>query len=136
MATNFGREVSCMTEMRTGRFATGTRLVAESIFRRLTTPRGMLRGTEEEGNFGLDLTELIGSVSTKSDAASLPARIQAEILKDERVESVTVRVVDESAGVAKFFTVFIEATTAEGPFSLTLGIDEVTVGVLGIEAAA
>jgi len=136
MATNFGREVSCMTEMRTGRFATGTRLVAESIFRRLTTPRGMLRGTEEEGNFGLDLTELIGSVSTKSDAASLPARIQAEILKDERVESVTVRVVDESDGVAKFFTVFIEATTAEGPFSLTLGIDEVTVGVLGIEAAA
>lgn len=132
MATSFGRETSCLTELRTGRFATGSRLVAEAVYRRLTTPRGMLRGAEEEANYGLDLTELIGSVSTKADAASLPARISAEIKKDERIESVNVRVVESSETVAKTFEIFIEAVTNVGPFTLALSVDEVTVGLLGI----
>lgn len=136
MSTNFGREVSCTTEIRTGRFVTGARLVGEAIYRRLTTPRGMLRGAEGEANYGLDLTELIGSASTKASAAALPARIKAEIRKDERIESANVIVVESNEGVAKGFVITIEALAADGPFTLTLAVDEVTVGLLGIEVGS
>ena len=129
--TNFGRDLSCMTGLRTGRFATGARLVGEAAFRRLTTPRGALRGGEEEQNYGLDLTELIGSTSPKATAASLPGRIRAELLKDERIEEVSAEVTDVSDGVSTRFDIVIEALTSEGPFELQLLVDGVTVELLG-----
>lgn len=132
--TTFGKDTSCTTSMRTGRLVSGARLVAESAFRRLTTPRGMLRGGEEERNFGLDLTELIGTVSNKSDAAALPGRIRAELKKDERIETVDVVVTDTTEGAGKFFLVQIAATTNEGPFTLAIGVTEVTTELLGITA--
>mgnify|MGYP000564826546 CR=1 FL=1 len=45
------------------------RLVAEAIYRRLTTPPGTLLGGDDEANYGLDLLSLIGSVE--------PARLVA-----------------------------------------------------------
>lgn len=132
MATDLGKDTSCTTELRTGRYATGARLVAESAYRRLTTPRGTLRGGEEEANFGEDLTKLIGSATTKGDAASLPGRIQSELKKDERIETVDVTVTEINEGPAKTFLVRIEAETLDGPFSLKLGVSEVAVGLLGI----
>lgn len=133
MTTSFGKDISCTTELRTGRYSAGARLVAESIFRRLTTPRGMLRGGEAEANFGLDLTELVGSVANAADAASLPGRIASEVRKDERVESVNVIVTNTSTGVARSFAVRIEGTTADGPFTLNVSVDEVTIERLGIQ---
>lgn len=132
--TSFGRDTSCVSELRSGRFANGPRLVAEAAYRRLTTPRGMLRGGEDEQNYGLDLTELIGSVSTGQDRLSLPGRIAAELKKDERIETVAVDVVDQSEGVGRRFSVRIDAVTAEGAFALVLGVDEINVEVLGISA--
>jgi hypothetical protein len=132
MASSFGRDTSCTTSMRTGRTVTGVRLVAESAYRRLTTPRGMLRGGEKEANFGLDLTELVGSVSTARDEASLPGRIAAELSKDERIESVDVQVTKTTASGLTSFQIRVEATTGEGPFVLAIGVTEVSVELLGI----
>lgn len=132
MATNFGKDTSCTDSLKTGRFVTGPRLVAEAVYRRLTTPRGMLRGGEEEADYGLDLTELIGSVSNRSDAAALPGRIENELRKDERIESVKVTVTETTQGVAKSFEVFVEATTSEGPFDLTLAVSDVTTALIGL----
>jgi hypothetical protein len=123
-----------MKSLRAGQFVSGSRLVAEAAFRRLTTPRGMLRGGEEEANYGLDLSELIGSVSTKSDAATLAGRIKNELSKDERINRVDVDVVATTEGAATTFEINIGATTSEGPFSLALFVDEVTVEILGITA--
>jgi hypothetical protein len=133
--TNFGRDISCADALRTGRFATKARLVGEAAYRRLTTPRGMLRGGEEEQNYGLDLTELIGSTSTKADAAALPGRIRAELQKDDRIESVDVTVTEVTEGPSTSFVVAIEATTGAGPFTLTVGVDEVSVELLGLTEA-
>jgi hypothetical protein len=132
--TNFGKDTSCTTGLRSGRYATGAKLVAEACFRRLTTPRGMLRGGDDEANYGLDLTELIGSASTKLDAAALGARIKAELLKDERLINVTVDVVRTLEGPSVSFDVTIYGETDAGPFDLQIGVDEVTVELLGIEA--
>ncbi len=134
MATDFGKDTSCTTSLRPGRYATGPRLVAEACFRRLTTPRGMLRGGDDEANYGLDLTELIGSASTQLDAAALGARIKAELLKDERVLSVTVDVVALTEGPATSFDITVNGQTDAGPFDLNVGIDDVSVSLLGIEA--
>lgn len=133
-ATNFGRETSCLTGLRTGRFVSGARIVGESVYRRLTTPRGMLRGGEEDLNFGLDLTELIGSVSTRADAAALPGRIQTELSKDERIESAEVEVIPITDGPATTFVVTVIAQTNAGPFTLQVRATEVTVELIGLTA--
>lgn len=134
MMSNFGRDISCTRGLRTGRFVSGPRLVAEAIYRRLTTPRGTLRGGPAEANYGIDLTELVGSAATKRDAAALPGRITTEILKDERIERVEVTVTQSVDGPAVSFAIVIEGETAEGPFALQLLASEVTVELLNISA--
>lgn len=133
MSTNYGRDISCTTGLRTGRFAVGARLVAEAAYRRLTTPRGMLRGGEDEDNYGLDLLDLIGSASTKADAAALPGRITAELKKDERILTVDVVVTPTSNGVSTSFNIQIAAETVAGVFDLVLAVSDVTVELLGIK---
>ena len=134
MTTNFGTDTSCTTSLRTGRMVSGARLVAEAAYRRLTTPRGMLRGGEEEANYGLDLTELIGSAETEADRAALPGRISGELAKDERILETRVRATTTTDGPSTALDVTIEAATSDGPFTLRLAVDAVTVTILGIEA--
>jgi hypothetical protein len=135
--TELGKEVSCTKSLKTGQYVTGPRLVAEAIYRRLTTPRGILRGGEEEANYGLDLAALVGSVRSKSDIASLPAQIEAEIRKDDRVETVTVSILETTTTAAlRSFTISFAVTTGAGPFTLVLGADAVTVELLGIKVEA
>lgn len=132
MATEFGRDTSCTDTLRTGRYATGLRLVAEAAYRRLTTPRGMLRGGEDERNYGLDLMSIVGRGNPTLVAAELPGRIRAELLKDERIDAVEVDVAVVTSGPATSFTVSIDVTTAEGPFALQLSVSDVSVTLLRI----
>ncbi len=134
-ASDFGRDTSCTTGLRTGRYVTGARLVAEAAFRRLTTPRGMLRGGAEEADYGLDLLGLIGSVASKGDAAALEGRIQSELSKDPRIETVTATVLETREGPGLRFQITVEATTTEGPFTLVLAASDVTVEVLSLSEA-
>jgi hypothetical protein len=133
MATDFGRDTSCTASLLTGRFSVGAKLVGEAAYRRLTTPRGMLRGGEVEANYGLDILDLIGSVATKADAAALPGRIRAELQKDERIARVDVTVTPTLlSGGAVAYDIAIDADTALGPFALVLRVTDVTVEVLGL----
>ena len=133
MATNYGRDVSCTTSRKTGRFSSGTRLVAEACFRRLITPRGMLRGGEDEQDYGLDITELFGSSVSRAERAAIPGRIQNELLKDPRVESVEA-IVSETLlpGGAIAWEISITGTATEGPFDLQLAVSGVTTQLLGL----
>lgn len=130
--SGFGRDTSCTSSLRPGQFVTGVRLVAEAAYRRLTTPRGMLRGGEDEANYGLDLLDMIGAVATKSDAVALGGRIRNELLKDERIESVDATVVLSRSGPATELDITVDVVTREGPFALTIRVDEVSVQLLGI----
>lgn len=134
MATSFGRDTSCTTELKTGRYATGIRLVAESYFRRLTTPRGMLRGGEDEANFGLDLTTKIGTVANRSERAALAGQIKTELGKDDRTLDVDVTIAASTEGPSTTWVVTVEAQTTEGPFVLNIGVSEVSAELLGIGA--
>lgn len=133
MATNFGREMSCTDSVATGRYVSGARVVAEACYRRLITPRGMLRGGEDEDNYGHDLTQYIGAPNPKLVAAKLPGLIAGELRKDPRVDTVEVDIASTTDGPATSLVIVIRAETADGPFTLQVGIDEVTVALLGIE---
>jgi hypothetical protein len=130
--TEFGRDISCTDSMRVGRYSTGVRLVAEAAYRRLTTPRGMLLGGEEEADYGFDLSEVIGEVEPNVIAAALPGRISSELTKDERIESVETVVTVTQDGPTTTLLVNIDGTTAEGPFSLQLSVSDVTVDLVGL----
>ncbi len=132
MATDYGREMSCTDSLKTGRFVSGVRLVAEAAYRRLTTPRGMLRGGEEDQNYGIDLTDIVGTANPTNTAASLPGRIKSELLKDERIESVGVEILVTVEGPETSFEIAIDAVTGAGPFALKLLATAVTVELLGI----
>jgi hypothetical protein len=136
MASAFGKDISCTTSLKAGRYVTGVRLVAEAAFRRLTTPRGMLRGGEEEASYGIDLTELVGLGASKAIEASLPGRIAAELGKDERIEKVSAEVVASTSGAETTYAITVRCETAGGPFTLQLSASDVTVELLDISEAA
>jgi hypothetical protein len=129
---NYGRELSCTDTLKTGRYVSGVTVVAEAIYRRLTTPRGMLLGGESEQNYGLDLMSLVGTVDTTGSASSLAGRIENECRKDERLESVKAVVVRTVDGPSTTYTITIQATTALGPFTLQMLVSAVTVELLGV----
>lgn len=131
--STFGRDVSCTDGLRTGRYASGLRLVAEACYRRLTTPRGTLR---YDLNYGFDLAQFIGSTNARSVEVSLPTRIANELQKDERVESASAEVLSTTTNGVTTFEITIEVTTTEGPFTLRVGIGDVTVSLLGISEDA
>lgn len=133
--TEFGRDISCTTSLRTGRYASGVRLVAEAAYRRLSTPRGLLQGGEEEANYGLDLSQMIGSVSSSDVAASLPSQIDAELTKDERIDSVTSSVTSFTDGPATTWLINISCGTSDGAFSLQLSVADLRVELLRITTA-
>lgn len=132
--TDFGYDTSCTTALRTGRFSSGVRLVAEAAFRRLSTPRGTLRGGDDEQNYGIDLADMIGAATTAATAAALPGQIESELLKDERIDSVIVTVKASTVGPATSYVISVEGQTDEGPFSLVLSVNDVTVDLLNISA--
>lgn len=134
--SGFGRDTSCTSSLRPGQRVTGVRLVAEAAYRRLTTPRGMLRGGEDEENYGLDLLDMIGAIASNSDAAALGGRVRNELLKDDRIETVEATVILSRVGPAALLQITIAVVTREGPFTLAIAVDEVSVQLLNISVEA
>jgi hypothetical protein len=129
---DFGRDLSCTDSIKTGRFVTGPRLVGEAVYRRLITPRGVLRGGDAEADYGFDLIGKLGSTTSASESAALEGQVQSEILKDERVESADVSVASVRSGPSISWTISVEALTSLGPFQLVLSVNDVTAELLGI----
>lgn len=133
MSTNYGKDVSCTTGLRTGRYASGVRLVGEAAFRRLSTPRGTLRGGPDEENYGFDLSEKVGAASSKITIAALPGQISAELKKDERITEVEATVIaSKTDSGADALDITILASTGEGPFTLQILASSLTVELVGL----
>ena len=140
MTTGYGVDMYCLDSWQTGRLVSGAVLVGHALFRRLTTPRGTLRGGAEESIYGLDLTEFVGAQSDRLVMATLPDRIRAECLKDDRVSSVTASVFvttpsanDPSVRTLEVTLDCILSDSGES-FSLTLGVSDAGAELLrGLE---
>lgn len=137
--TGFGVDAWCTDEYMSGRYARGWMVVAQAIYRRLITPRGMLRGGDEERNGGLDLAEYIGAVGTATALASLPNLLRGEIQKDDRVApgGVAVRVTsttDAAGDVTVLVELDVQLADESGSFAMTLSVNDVTVSLLNVSA--
>lgn len=67
---------------------TGPRVVLEAVCRRLITPRK----TMLDRDYGYDLRKLLQATLTSADVARIQAEIEAECLKDERIDAADVTV--------------------------------------------
>lgn len=131
MADTFGKDVFCLDSIRTGRYATGAMLIGQRFYHDLITPRGMLRGGEEEGNFGQDLPGLIGSDVDERLEQQINDKINRAKANDERVASVTssISTTTDDTGETSV-EIDIRAETAAGPFRLVVAITDVSVELL------
>ncbi len=126
---DYGRALSCVSDVsRESRTVTGHMVVAEALARRLGCPRGRLIGYP---NYGYDLCQFVNADLNKRDLAAIRAGVEAECLKDERVEGASADVVLATDGT---LTVTIEVVGAKGPFTLVLGVSSVTVEILKVAA--
>jgi phage baseplate assembly protein W len=130
----YGVDVYCWDRLRTGRLVSGVELVAQAIYRRLTTPRGTLRDGEDGQTYGLDLQDFIGQVGTANAVAAIPALVRAEVLKDDRITNVAVSATtttDRAGLVAVTIQISAELVNPGDRFELTLSVSAVSVSVLG-----
>lgn len=131
-ATDFGRDTRCDDSLHPGRLSSGLRLVAERCYHRLTTPRGTVRGGEDEAIFGTDLPGLVGATDTTNGPARIESTVKAELAKDAAVDDVAVTVTATTSGPYVSYEVAIVVTTGLGPFELVLEVSAVSVEKLGL----
>ena len=103
-------------------------VLAQAIIRRLDTPRGQL---PDDGEYGLSLRDMLSTGLTDSTRRSIAGRVHNELIKDDRLDTVSVVV---ESGVASELTLTITVTPVEGdPFRMVLAAS--ATGVI-IEAIA
>jgi hypothetical protein len=136
VATGFGTDTWCVDQIVTGRMASGVELVAQAIYRRLTTARGTLRDGDDGQVYGTDVSDFVGMVGPDNAVDALPDVVVAEVLKDDRVEraDVSASVVRDAMGLATV-TIDIEGVLRDSgeSFTLTLRVSDVTTALLGLE---
>lgn len=132
---SYGADTYCLTGLRTGRLVTGVMLVAQAVYRRLSTPRGTLQGGADEANYGLDLSAYVGDIGPEAAARVLPGLIRGELLKDERIADVKSAVTTSynNDGTADLeVEINCALVDSADTFALTLGVDETSVELLGV----
>jgi hypothetical protein len=122
MATDFGTDISCVTDLDPSlSVVSGRRLLAEAIARRwITVPGGLFYDAEYGGGLLLYLSGEMQSVD------AIGAQLENEALKDERVlgAQVTVTFGGETLRVRALLS------DAQGPFPFTLLVSQLSVELL------
>jgi hypothetical protein len=104
----------------------GNENLGNSIIRRLNSDEGSLASIGDDSDYGFNVVNYLNASFDRSQPGALAAfsaRIRSEVEKDPRVQRAQVRVI---AG-GDTLTIYIDGMTANGPFSLVLGVGELTV---------
>jgi hypothetical protein len=112
-------------------------VVAQALYRRLITPRGKLRGGDEESAYGLDLSGYVGAVTFETALGALPGLIRGELMKDDRVSDVAAVITSakQSDGMVDLTIVVNVVLSDSGEtFALTLGVTEFQTTLLQVAA--
>ena len=126
MSTGFGVEVSCTSSLQTGRLVRGWRVVAQALYRRITTKRGTLIDGDEGTVYGIDVVEWIGTRGYSQAAEDFESLIRAELQKDDRVSRVDVTATLTTVGGETAIALSISATLADesGAFDFTFHVTD------------
>lgn len=124
--TELGVDVDCILDPGyVWLLCSGFRNLGNALARRLSTPRGALF---YDPGYGLDLRSYLNAGLTDAKLSELVSAIGSECEKDERVQQADVTATYSYQ--TSTLRVRIEVLTADGPFRLILGVDQVTVAIL------
>lgn len=130
----YGIDTSCTDKLLPGVLARGVQVVAEAIYRRLTTPRGMLL---EDPDYGRDVREYLSMEMTPTNLARVPGEIRNEVMKDDRIESCELTSTITGTGASVALEVTLDCVCGSGPFDLSVFLTPTTVDIIiGKKAAA
>lgn len=125
----WGSDLSCSTDLTETMEEVGgltTRVLAEAIVRRLTTPRGTLpdvRGVDlRDWNYGLDLPSYLNRGVTTRDLVNLASNIRAELTKDERIDRVVAKVTPSPTGSSLSVELAVTPRDPLEAFTLVLAV--------------
>lgn len=107
--------------------ATERQCLAQSLARRLITPRGSMPWAPNDGT---DMRDFLNRANTPANRFAAGRAAKDECEKDERVQSATVTAKFNFAASQLELTVAI--LTASGPFQLVLGVDALTIDILAV----
>lgn len=93
-------------------------IVPEALLRRLSTTRG---SNPDDLDYGYNVAELLRMPMTGAELATVPGRIRAECMKDDRVETADVKLERTSP---TSFLLRLSGETAVGSFDLVAGIED------------
>lgn len=120
----FGRDISCAADFDPMmREVEGLELFAQELLRRLSTPASSLPDDE---NYGHDAREDCSAGMTPEELAALPGRYQSQLAQDDRVSSVTAKLVASTRDTCSV-QFFIES--ARGPFRFTVDVSRALVTI-------
>lgn len=110
----------------------GDAMLAEDVIRRLTTERGTL---DFSPNDGIDVRDFLRDDMSDDDVFQAKQAIESEVLKDERFDDVDVKAAyDATADGGPTLQLALAATKATGGFTLVLSVTQLTVSILSAEA--
>ena len=117
----YGSDISCASDVDPlvrEVEAFSTLALAEAIVRRLDTPRGSL---PDDKDYGIDLRGLLNRGSVSSDLQQLAGQVRAGLTKDDRIDTLTVKVAPSSTGSTLRLELSVRPVAAAlGGFTLTL----------------
>jgi len=130
MATDFGRDISCTTDLDPLlNDVTGNDLMVQVCVRRLFCRQGSCLSAPNA--ITLDVRDFLNGsldLSQQSATQNISVQCQNALLGDERILSCTVDATYTFA--TKLLALQIQANGANGPFSLTLSVNQVTVQLI------
>ena len=133
----YGSDLSCASDLDPSMAEVdgGTTLaLAQALARRLDTPRGSL---PDDKNYGISLRSYLNRGVVDADLRSLGGQIKGELLKDDRVDQLTVIVTPNAVGSRLSVSLLVTPVGSRlGPFTLTLAATDAAVLIEEIQAAA
>lgn len=101
--------------------------LAEALGRRLTTPQGQLF---YDKNYGFDIRTYLNETWNDAIAYEFTSLVESEIRKDGRIIDCSVSVDATNILATRKLSVYVQATTTNGPFNLVVNVSDLTAEVL------
>lgn len=101
-------------------------LIGERIARALQTPHGALASVGGNPDRGYDSRALVLAKQVPGFETTEQAKIEAEVMKDEQVESCACTL----SLVAGVLTIVLSIVSSVGPFTMTMNVTELTTSLV------
>lgn len=133
----YGSDISCARDIEENAAeleGSDTLILSQAIVRRLDCPRGAL---PDDDSYGMDLRSLVNQGLTDADVRDLAGRVRLEVLKDDRVESLSVTMTPSADAKSIRISLMVKPVDLRvGTFSLTLSASSASVLIEEIREAA